>query len=220
MKPSYLDALYTYGWFHYFQDPPDTERMGLVFRRMTEVEPYDYRGFHGLGYALYMKAVKADAKDQRAFIEMATNLGLEALKLRIQQLNVTKDFGEIARSVRPDISIVFHQRGNKLLDGADTASLPQNKSALGVQLLMSSKYVSIDGDRQRRAWINYQLALDHLAVARLGADVEGSSDPQKHLAEHDRLLKTAQQLDADASVYPIYVDGLAILDRLLQSKRQ
>lgn len=216
-NPRYLDALYTYGWFHYSsQDPPDPAAMERRFRPMTEIDPYDYRGFHGLGYALYMQAVRAeDAGARRRFAEMAAEQGLTAVKLGILQLNVTMDFGEMARAVAPELSIMFHQQGASLLDNAETANLEQVKQRLGAQLLMSNQYVEIADDPQRRSWVNYMLALDHLAVARrLEAAAGDSSEARMNRAEHDRLLQAARVLDPRATVYPLYADQLAILDRL------
>jgi tetratricopeptide (TPR) repeat protein len=216
LNPRYLDALSKYGWLHYEQDPPDPVAMEPLFKVMTEVDPYNYRGFHGLGYALYMQAVKAeDADVRRRFAETAAEQGLTAVKLGILQLNVTMDFGEMARAVAPELSIVFHQQGQNLLNNAATADLAQVKQALGAQLLMSRQYVSIADDPQRRSWINYMLALDHLAIARrLEAGAGDSPGARMNRAEHDRLLTEARVLDPRGSVYPIYADQLAILDRL------
>jgi tetratricopeptide (TPR) repeat protein len=53
LKPNYIDALYSYGWFSY-SVIPDLKNMELIFSKMVEANIYDFRGFHGYGYALYI----------------------------------------------------------------------------------------------------------------------------------------------------------------------
>jgi hypothetical protein len=51
----------------------DLAEMERMFRKLTEVDPHGYRGFHGLGYALYMKAiVEPDAEKRTALISEAS----------------------------------------------------------------------------------------------------------------------------------------------------
>ena len=209
MKPNYLDALYAYGWFSYATEP-NRQRMETMFRRMTEADPYDYRGFHGLGYALYMRAVAAAGERGGDAIREAAMQSQRASYLKFQQLNVMVDFGEVARTVYPQLSQWFHEQALKLLDNPETASLPQVRTILEARLIKTDVSVFIESDIQRRAWVTYELALDHLATTRL----EGKTN-NKEQRSHDELLSTARKLDARDEIYPIYRDQLAILDQFL-----
>jgi tetratricopeptide (TPR) repeat protein len=214
LKPNYGDALFTYGWFNYSdQKQPNLPKMEQVFRRMTELDPYDYRGFHGLGYALYMQAV-ADKNSERRWtlLTEAAQQCSRASILSINRLNVVTDFGEIARCVVPSLSLFFHQQGLQILNDPLMSKAKDNVVSLGAQLLTQHGYVSINGADQKRAWLTYQLALDHLALARQG------EDPASHRTQHDLLKKKASELDPRAEgtrIADIYDDQLAILNGFL-----
>jgi hypothetical protein len=93
------------GWLHY-SEGPDIDRMEAAFRKMTEVSRFDYRGFHGLGYALYMNAIREpDSKRRSALIADAAKQSGSAKDLFFNQLNIIMDFGEVARSVDPGLSL-------------------------------------------------------------------------------------------------------------------
>ena len=224
LSGNYLDGLYTYGWFTYAggAGAPDTSQMETLFRRMTKADPYDYRGFHGLGYALYMQALKLDDADsRRGLLNDATLQSSTALRLKIQQLNVIMDFGEIARAQRPDFALTFHRLADKLLSNPDTAMLEENKAGLQVQLLIhKGETVFIAGEDQRRAWVNYETALDHLALQRRDEQQASGTAPSDHeQSEHDRFLAQARLLDKEKNVYAVYADQLAILDKLVPGKK-
>jgi hypothetical protein len=79
---------------------------------MTEVDGRDYRGFHGLGYALYMKAIlEPDPERRLVFIVDAAKQSGLAKDLFMNQLNIVVDFGEVARSVNPRLALSFHEYG-------------------------------------------------------------------------------------------------------------
>lgn len=118
IKPNYQDALFTYGWFNYSSiSDSDIQKMTRNFERMTETDRYDYRGFHGLGYALYMQAIiERDLKLRRELIKRAAEQSIRASFLGVNYINILSDFGEIARSVKPEISIQFHELAERVLD--------------------------------------------------------------------------------------------------------
>src|SRR5205085_25544 len=107
LKPNYGDALFAYGWFSYSGvQAPDLGKMEDLFRRLSQLDPYDYRGFHGLGYALYMQAVRESDRNLRYDrLSEAAQQSSKASVLSINRLNVVTDFGEIARCVQPSLSI-------------------------------------------------------------------------------------------------------------------
>src|SRR2546427_10370946 len=100
MRSDYVDALFAYGWMNYSIHPaPDIAKMKGLFRKMTEVDPHDYRGFHGLGYALYMQAINERQPERRRILILeGAQQSLQASRLGIDYLNILLDFGEIARS--------------------------------------------------------------------------------------------------------------------------
>jgi tetratricopeptide (TPR) repeat protein len=207
-KPDYPDALYSLGWY-YYQFGDDLGEMESTFRKLTEIYPYGYRGFHGLGYALYMKAlaeVDADAR-KSLIIEAAAQSGA-AKNLYYSQLNVAMDFGEIARSIDPELSLSFHDYGKKILGNPVLRELGDNPYPLLNKLLRSDGQIYMESKNDKLAWISYQKALDHLAIHRTSGDA-------KHAEEHQRLFEKAQRLDSTKFIHYIYVDQLAILDLLL-----
>lgn len=207
-KPDYPDALFTMGWL-YYQEGPDIDGMENPFRKMTEADGRDYRGFHGLGYALYMKAIREpDPEKRSALILDAAKQSGSAKDLFVNQLNIIMDFGEVARSVYPRLSLSFHEHGKKLLDDPVLCEVGDNPFGLFVRLLMSDGQVYLEGKKAKMAWVEYQIALDCLALERM----EGPLNFQK---QHDSHMETALSLDPDKAVYPIYGDQLLILDHLL-----
>jgi len=207
-KPDYTDALYSLGWT-YYSDLSDPDGMEHAFRQMVNVNPYDYRGLHGLGYALYMKAVREPDENRRAGLlaEAATQSGL-AKNLRVNQLNIVMDFGEIARSDQPDVSLYFHERGKQIVEDPTMNQLGDNPFGLAARLLAREGQVYIENSQQKLAWIEYQIALDYLALQRKGLQTDAKD-------QHAARLKNATSLDPGGSMLPIYLDQLAILDRFV-----
>ena len=211
LKWGYLDALYTYGWFCY-SELTDLENMEHSFREMTNVDGLDFRGFHGLGYTLYMQAVKEiDPQKRSELISEAANQTSRASSLLINQYNVVMDFGEIARTIDPRVSIIFHELGFRILNDPVISKRSENSEGFGVRLLTRDGYVTLDNLAQKLALIKYQLALDYLALHRI------ERKKGENLTLHNDLLKEAKKLDKNNYVVQIYKDQLEILNRLLPS---
>jgi tetratricopeptide (TPR) repeat protein len=218
LKPDYVDALLDYGWFNYF-DVYDVSSMKALFQKATKLAPYDYRGFHGLGYALYIQAITAQDPKQRSQLqEDATVQSARASKLGITQLSVLVDLGEVARTTDPSLSVWYHQFAQEIADDPKLANLPDIAGTIGGRLLASDaeRTFRLKNSVQKRAWITYQLALDHLALCDLGTDSRANQ------AEHDRLMDQARKLDAGTTVLPgeatlldIYNDQSKILQKLI-----
>jgi hypothetical protein len=210
LKPDYIDCLLSYGWFNYFY-AHDISKMTILFQKTTELAPYDYRGFHGFGYALYIQAIKTqDPEKRKDFEAAAADMSRRASNLGATQLSVLADFGEIARPTNPWLSISYHEFAQQIEGDPKMANLPDNTGVLGDSLLTSDEkeLVSIEPGVQKRAWITYQLALDHLALCDLEVQ------PQKNQLEHDRLVDKALQLDGGEKILAIYNDQLRILRQL------
>jgi|SRR6267154_912677 len=211
-KPDYTDALYTLGWLHY-SEGPDIDAMESCFRKMTEVSRFDYRGFHGLGYALYMKTIREpDTKKRTALIADAAKQSGSAKNLFFNQLNIIMDFGEVARSVDPGLSLFFHERGKKVLEDPVLGQMGENPLGLYARMLTGEGGVYLDGKDQKLVWVEYQIALDYLALYRLGAE----PDAEK---QHQHRLTKALAMDLDQVTHAIYLDQSAILDRLLPARK-
>lgn len=205
LKPEYPDALFTLGWF-YYSEKPDLDAMEHAFRQMTKIDAYDYRGFHGLGYTLYMKAIREqDPKKRSGLMLDAARQSAAAKDLGVNRLNIVMDFGEVARSVNPQLSLHYHEWGARMLDDPVTSGAGDNPLNMLAVLLLSEGEVPLSGKEQKLAWIEFQLALDHLALYRTGHEPSGKQ-------EHDHHLKKALELDPAKKIYPLYVDQSAILD--------
>jgi tetratricopeptide (TPR) repeat protein len=205
LRPEYSDALCALGWFHYTY-VPDLERMETYFRRTSEANAYDYRGFHGLGYSLYMRALREESPEQRnQLMHDAAKQSDVAKSLSFQRYNIMVDFGEVSRCVDPRLSLFFHSYAMELLE--DPTFTEVNPRGIFATLLQEPGQVLIKGTDQLRAWINYQLALDCLAMHRLGQDPEGEKT-------HDAYFQKARDQDVSKEIFRIYSDQLAILDYL------
>ncbi|PYT00840.1 MAG: hypothetical protein DMF63_05920 [Acidobacteria bacterium] len=208
-KPDYPDALYTLGWHYYQGVHGDLSEMERLFRKLTEVDPHGFRGFHGLGYALYMKALlEPDAEARKLLISEASEQSGAAKVLYFNQVNIVMDFGEISRSVDPELALFFHDYGKKILTDPVLRDLGDNPYPLLNRLLMSEGEINIASKDDKLAWISYQKALDHLALHR-------TTGEKKNADEHKRLFEKAQRLDSTKFVHYIYADQLAVLDLLL-----
>jgi tetratricopeptide (TPR) repeat protein len=210
LKPAYADALFHLGWFHYSQ-VVEVSVMHQMFLEMTKLDPYDYRGFHGLGYALYMKAVRESSPEKRNLDLFEAARQSEAAKnLTPNRLNIVMDFGEVARCVQPHLSIYFHEVGRQLVENPTFHEAADNAQNIFVQLLLTAGGISIGGKENKLAYVDYQLSLDYLALFRR----EGLP---AHKKEHDLRFKKASDLDSQKNIYPVYVDQLAILDLAMPS---
>ncbi|HEX6127009.1 MAG TPA: hypothetical protein VFZ23_16670 [Pyrinomonadaceae bacterium] len=211
-KPDYPDALLALGWQHYQADG-DIDAMEGMFRKLTEIDPYDFRGYHGLGYALYMKAIREpDAEGRSSLIREASVQSGRAKDLVFNQLNIVMDFGEVSRSVNPELSLFYHGYGKKIMSDPTLRDLGDNRYPLVARLLMTDNLVvDVEGKEGKQSWIAYLTALDYLAMERM-------FDDPKYAAEHKRLYEKAQRLDPDKIIHHIYADQLKILDLLLPAK--
>jgi len=208
IKPDYVDALFALGWFCY-DIIPDINQMEQYFRNMVEVDRFDYRGFHGLGYALYMQAVAEPDFDRRRNLTMeAAQQSEQARNLSVTRLNIVMDFAEVARSVNPALSVYFHNRGNQIVNDPILSQANENPFPLRVKLLLGTGSLILETPDHKRAWIQYQLALDYLAMFRME-----SKEEQKQ--EYDRLLEAALDIDKSREIHPLFLDQFAILDLLL-----
>ena len=209
----YCDALYQLGWHFYWK--MDYDRMADYFRNLIESIPYDYRGYHGLGYALYMKAIDRSLSS----CESAVNLLEEATKLLRVAFNyvpsllmVNMDMGEIVRIVDPSLSILFHEHAMECVKNDQLYSLQENNCSLGVILISSGHQMTLSMKEDKIAWINYQLALDYY----IKAFQENMDDP--NLAQHNQYVIEAQAVQKGPDPQKIYQDQKSINDRLLKCK--
>lgn len=207
LKQNYIDALYSYGWFSY-SSIPDLKNMELLFSQMVEADIYDFRGFHGYGYALYMQAInEKDLQHRSELMAKAYKQSYRASQLKINLLHVVIDLAEIVRTTDPRLSIDFHEWCLKILDDPDISRIPSNANTLGVRLLTRNGYVYLKTSTDKRADINYQLALDYLLLHNRDKNPE-------HLKLHDDFLNEAKALDKKGNIIAIYEDQLKIIDLL------
>lgn len=213
-KPDYPHALFTVGWQKYEEGRDGLEDMERMFRKLTDVSPYDYRGYHGLGYALYMKALgeELDPESRKSIMKEAADHASRAKDLVFTQLNIVMDFGEVARSADPWLSIHFHKLGKKILMDPELRASGDNRFPLFAKLLMGEGSLQFESRDAKLAWINYQTALDYLAMERAYEDSD-------YRADHNTFFDRARRLDTDGEARRIYEDQLKVLDLLLPEKQ-
>jgi tetratricopeptide (TPR) repeat protein len=210
-KPDYPDALFTKGWLIYELET-DIDGMERAFRKMTEVDSRDYRGFHGLGYSLYMKAIaEADVEKRAELMSEASRQSSSAKDLVYNHLNIIMDFGEVARSVDPWLSLSYREYARKVMNDPVLSQVKENTWAFSNRFLMKEGKVYLETLNSKLAWIEYQIALDYLAMERKQADPEFEKKRKEH-------LERAEELDSDKIAHDIYEDQLAVLDLLLPAK--
>ena len=209
-KPDYPNALYSMGWHHYEEGSGNFDGMERMFRRLTEAAPHDYRGYHGLGYALYMKALnESDPATRLAIINEAADQSSLAKDLVFTQLNIVMDFAEVARSVNPELSIFFHGVGKGIIEDAKLYRSGDNPFPLLARLLKhDGQSLTLDTKDEKLSWVAYHTAVDYLALERMSGD-------SNYAADHDRYYEEARQLDPNSTVHDIYKDQRAILDFLM-----
>jgi len=211
-KPYYGEALFQLGWACYGES--DYDRMAEHFRKLQEMEKYDYRGYHGLGYALYMKAIAESETDEEAALKLL-NEATELLRIAYNYvpniLVVNSDIGEIARILDPDFSIFFHNRAMECITNDKLYMLPDNFGMVSAILITGNKqWVTLAEKGDKIAWINYLLALDYY--------IKGLRENEHYpdLAAHNRYLKAAQAAQMSAGPEMIYHDQRTIGERLLK----
>jgi len=207
---NYVDLLNTYAWILYESPKTDLNKMAELFKKLTEVAPNDYRGYHGYSYVQYMRALETeDASTRNNMILLAANKCIEAYNLIITRFNVVLDLGEIVRSINPDMAVDIHLRAKQLLDDPAIMELDENRLPLGYKLLtFDDEYVIMPTLEQKRALVFYELALDYLADYRLNYEITS-------LVEHDDMLQLAQEYDKNGDIRLIYEDQRVVLDLFL-----
>jgi tetratricopeptide (TPR) repeat protein len=208
----YYDALFNLGWLFY--DKGDYDGMMNYFQKMKDAMPYDYRGYHGMGYALYMKAIDVSSSNCRDAIKLlngAVDLLRKAYNYVPNIAVVNTDVGEIARVIDPDFSIFFHKRAMACISDDRLFSLRDNNGAVSAILILSgNEPVVLTEKEDKIAWINYLLALDYYVKAFL----KSRDDPD--LGRHDLYLKQAQSIEKARAPKMIYEDQKLVTDRLLK----
>lgn len=208
---NYVDLLFTYGWLNYELGEPDLNKMSKLFRKLTEIAPKDFRGYHGYAYAMYMKAVyETDPSLKNDYIFEAANQCINAYNLIYTRFNVALDLGEIIRSIEPLLAVDIHLKSKQLLDDPTIMAMEENSPTLGYKLLMSNttQYVIITTLEQKKALVFYELALDYLADYRKNYEITS-------LIDHDDYYALASELDQNGNIRLIYEDQKAILDMFL-----
>ena len=211
-KPDYPNALYSMGWY-YYEVEGNFDGMERMFRRLTASAPHDYRGYHGLGYALYMKALhEADPETRTATIHEAAKQSGLAKDLVFTQLNIVMDLAEVARSVNPELSVFFHGVGKGIIEDAKLYRSGDNPFPLFARLLkQDGQSVTLDTKDEKLSWVAYHTAVDFLALERMPGDANYSDD-------HDRYFEEAKKFDPNETVLDIYNDQRAILDALMPAE--
>jgi hypothetical protein len=87
----------------------------------------------------------------------------------------------------------------------------ENPMGLYARLLTSEGSVYLDGKDQKLVWVEYPIALDHLALQRLLAQ----EDAEK---QYRRRLAKALSMDPEKAIHPIYTDQLAVLEIFLPAQ--
>lgn len=214
LRPDYVDALFAYGWFNYnARSVPQVKKMEELFKKMTEIDPHDYRGFHGLGYALYMQAVDEEEPERRqALTRDAADQSTLAIQLGVNNLNILMDFGEVARSVDPNLAMQYHEHAEVVLNDPKMSRIKNNSGSFGARLLVyrPNTSVIITSPDEQHAWATYQLALDYVALGRIYSEAKSEA-----LMHHCQLLEKARMWDTNGKILQIYTDQMQILDRLL-----
>ena len=208
----YCDALFNLGWYVY--DKGDYDGMINYFLRLKDAMPLDYRGYHGMGYALYMKAIDVSASDYQGAVKLlddAVDLLNIAFNYVPNIIVVNTDVGEIARVIDPKFSIFFHERAMECITNDQLYSLPDNNGTISAILLLSgSETVFLTEKDDEIAWVNYLLALDYYAKAFL------KNRDAPDLGRHDQYLQEAQSIEKTDAPKKIYEDQKLITDRLLK----
>jgi tetratricopeptide (TPR) repeat protein len=210
----YYAALERMGWMFYMKG--NLDEMERCFTRMKEIAQFDYRGYHGLGYALYMKAYQLAQSEQEGVTQLlteATNVLYSAAKYVPNFLMITMDIGEVARLIDPNFSIFWRERAMKCIVEEELCRLEENKSDLTVLLFGSNAGdVVVSGKEDKIAWVKYQLALDHYVKAVL-------ADPKNpDLTRHDSLVDEGKKMQKSESTFSIYEDQRTIVDTLLAKR--
>lgn len=209
-QADYYAALFNIGWLKYSRKKFD--EMERCFEKMCQLAEFDYRGFHGRGYALYMKAVhlaNTDGAAAVAVLQQATDMLYSAQRYVPNILVINTDIGEVTRIIDPDFSIRSHQRAMDCIRQDELYNLHENQGTIFVTLLCSDHDVWLTNRQEKIAWVTYLLALDHYAKAKRFAAGDSA------MREHDRLVKEAGKYQETPGPRMLYDDQKIIMDRFL-----
>jgi tetratricopeptide (TPR) repeat protein len=212
LKKDYIDALDEYGWFNYFE-LHNSKEMLKCFNEMINSDPYDYRGYHGSGYALYMNALSTDDSDKcRELLQRATILCEKASNLKFYSIPVIMDFGEISRLFKPNLALDYHRRALLIISDEKLKDLEQNKGTFGINLLsiLPGQTIYLDNLNYKKAWINYQIVLDYYAMY-----INGLIGIDKYRENTEELYRTAKELDRVGLAHYIYSDQKQVIDLII-----
>ncbi|MFZ0391929.1 MAG: tetratricopeptide repeat protein [Calditrichia bacterium] len=214
IKPDYPDALYSYGWtFYGGSEQADLDSLQSIFTRLTEADSFDYRGFHGLGYTNYLWAIHADDPESRqAYLRNAAILSDRGSRLASNQIHILSDLGEVARPILPDLSLALHKEALRLLQKPEIMALSNNRAAYHISILrypVENPQVFVFTPEEKKSWIYYQIALDHLALQRINPACMDCA------SRHNQYLEMAFQLDISRQIEAVYRDQLSILNIFL-----
>jgi tetratricopeptide (TPR) repeat protein len=212
LKPDYIDALCSYGWLTYWEFS-DANKMQIYFDRIIKADSYDYRGYHGSGYALYMKALSSNDRDTRIkYLQDASKLSLRASRLIIYYVYILMDFGEISRALYPLAALDFHNEALNILENNDLNNLEPNKASLNITLLKTNPgyKIYLDDIETKKSWIYYQIALDYYSMYK-----NKLLDLKEYEKKFKEYYSIAKSLDKKKKATLIYDDQKIILDYLL-----
>ncbi len=214
-KKSYLDALDSYYglvfiyWMRLKLSPEEKlQKLVELGNKMIASDSHDHRGLHKLGIALYEQALEESSSDRRReLLDRATEQSERARNLKFNDIANLIDLGQIIRAERPSVSLWYHERAADMLESKE--SLPS-----GFFIVRLFKNENGDQDRievaqhQIKAWVVYNIALDHLAIYK-------ATGQKQSRVKHQRSLAAAIKLDIGEAVRPVYDDGLKVLEMLL-----
>jgi len=213
-EPDYYDALSSIGWYHY--DKGQFSEMEECFRQMKGITERDYRGFYGLGYALYMKAyqlAKSKKPEAREHLEQAVENLANALNYVPQVAGVNADLGDVLRILNNKVAIDLHKQALSIYEDNELYNLEDNKNTYYTFHLIGSDgtNVSLKERQDKIACAKYQLALDYYASAKK----ENPRTPD--LTKHDDLVKEGDKIRKTEGPKLIYKDQRIIVDTLLSA---
>lgn len=209
----YIDAIILYSWMLYFSGDLAIvyNEMKYLFEKSINIDPFDFRGYHGLGYTYYIQAIHTSDKE-RAYnlLTNATKYCQEAKYLQINTLAILCDLGEISRCINPKLSIYYHESALQLIVDPKLNNLSQVCDPIGNTLIHKNEFVCIATYEHRISWIKYQLCLDFYAQMKIDTTL---TNTLSHKC--DKFLDEAQKTDPNKEIYPIYEDQLKTLEQFI-----
>lgn len=210
-ESDYFDALFHIGWHYY--DKGRFSAMEECFRQLKLLSERDYRGFYGLGYALYMKAyylAKSKQPGAKQCLEQAVNNLANAINYVPKVAGVNADLGDVLRILDNKVAIELHKQALLILENNDLYNLEDNKNTFYSFYLVGSNgtIVSLDERQDKISCAKYQLALDYYVRSKRG--LAKNSD----ITKHDDLVEEANKSRKTEKPLLIYHDQKIIIDTL------